>query len=496
MFTLQLGKTDKARNSTKIADGLNSTIEVLLKDNTSIISPTFELRCDFNSMPYPAEIFGYNYCYCPEFKRYYFISDIISETSRVFYIVCQVDVLATFRDDILNTKAFILYAESKYNSMLTDSRLPISSRSERHNVYVDISEFNNDGCFILTIASQSGGKNGCALTLSLNSEQMSEVADKLYSADFWDNIKQYFVDPLDAIISCIWIPISQSTVSALGLTYNIKFGGYVLGSGDFASRTVKLSTIHIKPYVKYKGRVWNPDTNSYEVSWADYRNCEPVSQYTLFLPGYGITEIPMVDIIGDGKIEPEIYIDIILSPITGDITYIIQPFSNGLGAEAFYNAIKICKGNIGVEVPVSSRQRGYASTLGNLSQALTSGIATTITGSAYAAIGTVQSIGDAVLNMFNTEYSVSGNLGGWSMTGTMYKAICYTEVKAISDSPSNINSCIGRPLYQTKKLGDMIGLVKCTGAYVKTWATQQEHEMIAHYVNSSTNFIFGGLIIE
>lgn len=496
MFTLQFGVTDKARNSTKIAEGLTISIEVNLKDDTSIISPTFELRCEFNGMSYPSQVFGYNYCYCPEFKRYYFITDIISETSRLFYILCQVDVLATFRDDILNTKAFILYAESKYNSMLTDSRLPISNRSERHSVYVDIPEFDSSGCFILTIASQNGGKNGCALTLALNSTQMGEVADKLYSADFWDNIKEYVINPLDAIISCIWLPVSQSVIAPLGLTTSISFGGYYLGSGNWAERTIKFSTIHVKPYVKYKGSVWNPSTNSYEYSWADYRNCEPISQYTMFLPGYGILEIPMIDIIGNGKIEPEIYVDIILSPITGDITYIIQPFSNGSGAEAFYNAIKICKGNIGVEVPVSSRQKGYAAAVSSLSQSLASGVATTLTGSAYAAIGTVQSIGDSILNMFNTGYSVSGNLGGWSMTNTMYKVVCYTEVKEISDSPSNINECIGRPLYQVQKLGDMNGLVKCTGAYVKTWATQQEHEMIAQYVNSSTNFIFGGLIIE
>ena len=495
MFTLQLGVTDKARNSTKITEGLSTKIEVSLKENTSIISPTFELRCDFNGMPYPSEIFGYNYCYCPEFKRYYFITDIISETSRVFYIDCQVDVLATFRDDILNTNAFILYAESKFNSMITDTRLPVSLRSTREHVKSEVSELDSEGCFILTLAVEGAGNNGSGQSFVLSVNEMKQVTSKLYSTDFLEQISKFFSNPMDTVISCMWIPVRRNS-AGIGIDNDMVIGDYNLGRGGIAQRTIRLTPKTIKPYVKYKSNVWNPVTESYEFSWADYRNCEPVSEYTIYLPGVGIVQLNMRDIIGEGKYEPEIMIDITVSPITGSITYVIQPSINGGTSESIENSTLICNGNIGVKVPVASTSMGYMSALGNMGSALVKAIATAFTGSPLLGISAITDMISSAIDMGMMNTTVSGSIDGWNMTEDMLNIFCYTEVKQLSDDPVNITNTIGRPLYKKYKLGDMKGLVKCTGAYVKTWATEAEHQMIAQYVNSSTNFIFGGLIIE
>ena len=47
------------------------TSDVLLKDDVSILKPVFKVR-DVRS------IITYNYLYCPELQRYYFIDDIKS----------------------------------------------------------------------------------------------------------------------------------------------------------------------------------------------------------------------------------------------------------------------------------------------------------------------------------------------------------------------------------------------------------------------------------
>lgn len=49
---------------------------------------------------------------------------------------------------------------------------------------------------------------------------------------------------------------------------------------------------------------------------------------------------------------------------------------------------------------------------------------------------------------------------------------------------------------KTETLGSHTGLVKATGVWVEAECTDTEHQLIAQFVNSSTNFIYGGLIIE
>ena len=124
-FTIKIGKTTKARNSTRVPP-LSNSVQVLLKDTTSVVNPVFQLRMGVNGAPASiTEISKYNYCYCENFKRYYFIVDIQAETATVANIFCECDVLATFREDILETPCFAMYSQSKKNVFIEDPRLPM-----------------------------------------------------------------------------------------------------------------------------------------------------------------------------------------------------------------------------------------------------------------------------------------------------------------------------------------------------------------------------------
>lgn len=503
MFTVQFAQTDKARNSTQIPPISGATCEVLLREETSVVKPVFRMRCDHDGMVVPEDLFGYNYCYCSSFKRYYFIVDIVSITATIFDIFCECDVLATFREDILNTDAFIMYAESRYNSMLPDSRLPISDRSQLTTVTIPFTVCDDDGSFVLTLASEnSNGETGCAQSYVMNKSQIASAANNLFSTNFLDQVIKYFTNPLDAVISCKWTPIK--TALASDSSGSITVAGYPIGSGATARKTVS-GMINCTPYVPYKSTVWNPITNSYEYSWADYRNCEPYTEYTMWLPGVGTIQIPMINIIGNGSEEPKFILYYVASPCTGDITYIISRVNQASGGTGLTeHPVLTVKGNFGIDIPVATANRGYVAGLGNMAVAAGEMVVAAMAAEAgapmaamRAKISAVESAGSGVIKAMTTRTAVSGTLGGWSSMEDMNSQISiYTNVFSISDSPSNITKTAGRPLFQTHKLSEMSGLVKCTGAYVETWATEQEHQMIAQYVNSSTNFIFGGLIVE
>lgn len=501
MFTLQFGQTTKARNSTFVPPVDGATVEVLLREETNVVDPTFRMRLEYEGMSSAAELFQYNYCYCPDFKRYYFITNITSVTAIVFDIECICDVLATFREDILDTTAFVMYAETQYNSAIADRRLPRSSVSEQHVVESFTGFTEDDGCFCLTLASPStDGETGCAQSYILSKSQMAAVSQKLYSTDFYEELMKLLNNPLDAVISCMWTPINVSRAAKDDAT--IKIGDYILGNGYTANRSVSGEQT-ITPYVKYfTETVLSDGTHKY--NYADYRNIEPYSEYSMWLPGVGITQIPMYDLIGKGNEVPTFTLEFCASPCSGDITYNICRNLDAEEGGDLGSTVETITGNFGINIPVAQRNTGYMAAIGNAGASIGSAVVGAIAGVAGRPIMAAGAFASAVSHGVESIMEVntigtrqSGTLGGWAAYDEMYTKICMiTRNFQTSDLPSAGAATIGRPLYRTKKLRDLSGLVKCTGAYVQTWATEREHNMIAQYVNSSTNFIFGGLIIE
>lgn len=501
MFILQFGKVTKARNSTKIPQLSGSTVEVLLKENTSVIRPIFQLRCGDKGMAQPEQLFEYNYCYVEKFKRYYYIKDIVSETAVVFNIHCEVDVLASFRGDILNTNAFIMYAQSKYNSSLNDERLPRSVLSDQHTRSTDIAEFDDTGCFALTIGSEnSSGETGMAQTWIVGAQEMSNIASKLYSKDILDQLFKSMANPLDAIISCKWTALQWGRAS-VG-SGDITIAGTTIGSGSYAKKVVEGQFNISGVYVKHQSEITLP-SGAVQFSYGDYRNSEPYSQYFIYLPGVGLQQIPFSAILGGrtGLTPPQLHVKFAASPCTGDVTYTINRVNDAEQAGELGSCIMICSGNMGVDVPVSQSNSKFMSAIGKGAGAVGGAIMAAGAASPAAAIPGLLIAGGGIVgatvdsNSYQT--SVTGALGGWSCYSDMYtKCHVITRCFDISDIPTRCLSTIGLPLFQTQKIGDMDGLIQCTGAHVKTWATEEEHDMIAQYTNSSRNYIYGGIIIE
>lgn len=94
--------------------------------------------------------FNYNYMYISEFNRYYFIDDIVNNSNNRWTVYASVDVLMSFRNDILSAYAIIEKSEleSNANLYLDDGSFVMDSRK-----YNEIKEFpsglNENGSYIL-----------------------------------------------------------------------------------------------------------------------------------------------------------------------------------------------------------------------------------------------------------------------------------------------------------------------------------------------------------
>lgn len=87
--------------------------EGTFRGECGVLYPVFSIETDTN-------ISDYNYCYIQEFNRYYFISDMIAETDKLWRIYCSVDVLQSFSTQIKEHRAVIAKQERKWNLYLND----------------------------------------------------------------------------------------------------------------------------------------------------------------------------------------------------------------------------------------------------------------------------------------------------------------------------------------------------------------------------------------
>lgn len=118
-FTMYFYKSTAEKNRMDKTSYLELIVQSTgtLRRATSIITPEFEFV--YSKVP------DFNYVYIPNFGRYYFIDNIVSYRNGVWTLSLSVDVLMSFKEQILQCEAFIDRNEFDYNEMIVDNQLPL-----------------------------------------------------------------------------------------------------------------------------------------------------------------------------------------------------------------------------------------------------------------------------------------------------------------------------------------------------------------------------------
>lgn len=121
------------------------TYDCILKESTSIINPTIRLKAtDVN-------VLKGNYCYIPKFNRFYYINNVTNINADTWELSLHVDVLMSFRDDIITRHVVFNHSESGYNLYLNDGSLQMDSRPKiTWNKFPN--SLTNDGRYVLLLA--------------------------------------------------------------------------------------------------------------------------------------------------------------------------------------------------------------------------------------------------------------------------------------------------------------------------------------------------------
>ena len=107
----------------------------------NILTPRLKVR-------FP-NVFNFNYCYIPELRRYYFINDVIILSRDIYELSLNVDVLQTYKTEILNAVGNVVSRENANNY--------ISSRENIYNIIPNFAKaefsentpFNSEGEILL-----------------------------------------------------------------------------------------------------------------------------------------------------------------------------------------------------------------------------------------------------------------------------------------------------------------------------------------------------------
>ena len=96
-----------------------STINITLYLDTNVINPVFKLKNFVNNA---------NYMYVPDLHRYYYINNY-TLSNQCVYLHCSVDVLTTYKTEILNSECLISRSENDYNDNIVDTLAPITENT-------------------------------------------------------------------------------------------------------------------------------------------------------------------------------------------------------------------------------------------------------------------------------------------------------------------------------------------------------------------------------
>lgn len=99
------------------------TVEVY--NTTSLLTPQVVL--DFDSSILSS---GYNYCYINTYGRYYYITDMAADSGRKIIISLAVDVLNTYKSQILASPVNVIRWQGASRSQIYDSQYPLSTSAK------------------------------------------------------------------------------------------------------------------------------------------------------------------------------------------------------------------------------------------------------------------------------------------------------------------------------------------------------------------------------
>lgn len=165
----RLDKTSYLSNATSVTG-------VIIKFPSSIIDPILTLNGTAI-----ANLWQFNYIRLDEFGRYYFIDDIISIANNLWEVHCHVDVLMSWKDEIVNNTCRVMRNEFRGNNFIVDDM------AEYLPYYKVVKESDYEPVtFKAALFEQAHGVNDCAFVICVRVDAVGTTVSDYNEQEAYD----------------------------------------------------------------------------------------------------------------------------------------------------------------------------------------------------------------------------------------------------------------------------------------------------------------------
>ena len=365
-ITATFSKTNKRINSTKqpVAAADDISLSVELKQVTNLFTPSLIISDNtFMSGGAITNPMKYNYCYLPDFERYYFVRSWSWVLGR-WECALEVDVMASFKSDIGNTTTMVLRSASSYNADIIDTKYPTYSVEagalQTKSDFANTSFWNTniktalitDGFYSVAVVNDDSSAVGGVSYYAFSAGAMQELMNKLFAAPTWMGItdanisadlQKMLFNPMQYITSVMWIPRGFDTTGATAL-YTLPLGWWSLTlTSSFYRIDVSSSVI---TFSTEKSIQTHPQYDASKRRWVQL---SPYTQISLYMPPFGFIPLDTTKLYLSSKIVVSVRIDV----ITGRGTlYVSHKYTIG-GVETAGGIIYTTVSQVGVPVSIA-----------------------------------------------------------------------------------------------------------------------------------------------
>ena len=358
----------KKLNSTKIPtygyyDEIDLTVE--LKAVTNLFTPSLVISADTftDNQGNIVNPMQYNYCYLPDFQRYYFVRSWSWIVGR-WECSLEVDVLASFKSDIAQSALYVLRSASKYDPDIVDTKWPVKAQGAdtvyqqrsygsvynlwNTNIY---SSSISDGFFRVSIVNNDSSAIGAVSHYAISGSVMAELMNKLYSAPTWMNItdanisqdlQKMLFNPMQYITSVIWIPTGYDVTGETAI-HTIPYGWWSI---TLTGSVYRITTGKMQKTVSESIAVLHHPQYSAERHWLQL---SPYTTAALYFTPFGFIPIDTSKIYDATHVDIEVRIDI----ITGKGTLVLSSHKTVNGVTTYGGTFYTTISQVGVPITIA-----------------------------------------------------------------------------------------------------------------------------------------------
>ena len=450
---VKFGNVAKKNNSTYIGV-LTASLSCILKESCSILSPSL-----FVEIGNPS---AYNYCYIPDFNRFYYVNNWTYERGR-WLAECSVDVMATYKNQIGASSQYILRASNDNDGKIMDTMYPTKNVIAESSDYIP-NPWSLSGVYVVGIISKSAN-TGAVTYYAFSASGMSSLCSYLFGTSLYDTTQitqdisletwKSLYNPFQYIASCMFIPMNISANLAGNAPVKVGYWDLPITASEVAT-TLPISADFLIPW---SGA--HPDA-----ARGDYVYCNPYTQIDFTFQPFGFVQLPPDIVYARGGIECHIDVDI----ISGEGTLYI-----GGNQDPYI----VLKAQIGVPVKLAQ----MSTDVFNTAMTAVSGVAGTVgqalKGDIAGAIASGASAIQSTVNAQVPRLSTTGGQGGRSAYVRNPRAV-FRYYKLVDED----NMRLGRPLCQHRQVSSLGGYMLCENAAVDIPGTMEESQRVQAVMNA------------